>query len=137
MKQSLSMDFDLIHPPEKVWRTLVEPELLTQWLLPVFGELTLVPGAEFTYKTQAYPGWDGTVNCRFLEIDKPSKLSYAWTVPFLDTVVTFTLKPTATGTHLNILQTGFDEAQKRELGGAKYGWKMMGDRLTDLLGRIA
>ena len=96
----------------------------------------LEPGAAFTLKTQPYPGWDGTVNCRVLEIDAPRKLSYAWTVPFLDTVVTFTLAPTSAGTHLTLVQTGFNENQKREFGGARYGWKMMGGRLVDLLARI-
>jgi hypothetical protein len=31
------------------------------------------------------------------------------------------------------VQSGFKPDQKRELGGARYGWKMMGDKLVDLL----
>jgi uncharacterized protein YndB with AHSA1/START domain len=85
--ESISFDFDLCHPPEKVWRALTDPALLAEWLLPVIG-LELQPGAAFTFKTQAYPGWDGTVNCRFVEIETHRKLSYTWSVPFLDTVVT-------------------------------------------------
>ena len=133
--ETITFDFDLKHPPEKVWRALTDPELLSEWLLPVI-DLKLEPGAAFMLKTQPYPGWDGVVNCRVLEIDAPRKLSYAWTVPFLDTVVTFTLTPTASGTHLSLLQTGFNENQKREFGGARYGWKMMGGKLIDLLGRV-
>jgi uncharacterized protein YndB with AHSA1/START domain len=132
---SISFEFDLPHAPEKVWRALTEPALLAEWLLPVI-DLKLEPGAAFTFKTQAYPGWDGTVNCRFLEIDAPRKLSYAWTVPFLDTVVTFTLTPTASGTRLSMVQSGFKSDQKREFGGARYGWTMMGGKLVDLLARI-
>ena len=134
--ESVSFDFDLPHPPEKVWRALTEPALLAEWLLPVFG-LELEPGAEFMFKTQPYPPqWDGVVNCRFIEIEPNRKLSYAWTVPFLDTVVTFTLTPTPTGTRLSLLQSGFTTDQKRESGGARYGWKMMGGKLVDLLARI-
>ena len=132
--ESISFEFDLPHAPEKVWRALTDPKLLTEWLLPVV-DLHLEPGASFMFKTQAYPGWDGTVNCRFLEIEKNRKLSYAWTVPFLDTVVTFTLTPTASGTRLSLLQSGFTANQKRESGGARYGWKMMGGKLIDLLAR--
>src|SRR5690606_23033330 len=33
--ESLSFEFDLNHPPEKVWRALTDPALLAQWLLPV------------------------------------------------------------------------------------------------------
>ena len=132
---AISFEFDLHHPPEKVWRALTEPDLLAQWLLPAI-DLELAPGAEFTLKTQPYPGWDGTVNCRFIEIVPHKVLSYAWTVPFLDTVVTFTLTPTAAGTHLSLVQSGFKPDQKQELGGARYGWKMMGGKLVDLLAQI-
>lgn len=134
--ESISFEWDLPHPPEKVWRALTEPELLKEWLLPVFG-LKLETGAEFMFKTQAYPGWDGTVNCRFTEIEPQRKLRYTWTVPFLDTVVTFTLEPTTTGTRLLLEQTGFNENQRREFGGARYGWNMMGGKLVELLGRLS
>ena len=133
--ESIAFDFDLHHPPEKVWRALTDPELLAEWLLPAIG-LELEPGAEFMFKTQPYPGWDGTVNCRFIEIEPQRKLSYTWTVPFLDTVVTFSLAPSASGTRLSLVQSGFTPEQKRESGGARYGWKMMGEKLVDLLGRI-
>ena len=133
--ETIAFEVDLAHSPEKVWRALTDPALLAEWLLPVI-DLKLEPGAEFTFKTQAYPGWDGTVNCRFVEIEKHRKLSYTWTVPFLDTVVTFTLTPTASGTRLTIVQSGFKPDQKRESGGARYGWKMMAGKLVDLLGRI-
>ncbi len=53
--------------------------LLAEWLLPVV-DLKLEPGAAFAFKTQPYPGWDGTVNCRFLEIEAKKKLSYTWVV---------------------------------------------------------
>ena len=135
--RSLSFELDLHHPPEKVWRALTDPALLAEWLLPVVDlDLELVPDATFTFRTQPYPGWDGTVNCRILAIEPLQKLSYAWTVPFLDTVVTFTLTPTASGTHLSIVQSGFKPEQKREFGGARYGWKMMGGKLVDLLARM-
>ena len=133
--ESLSFEFDLHHSPEKVWRALTDPALLAEWLLPVL-DLKLEPGATFTFRTQAYPGWDGTVNCRLLEIEAYRKLSYTWNVPFLDTVVTFTLTPTASGTRLSLVQSGFKPDQKREFGGARYGWTMMGGKLVDLLGRI-
>jgi uncharacterized protein YndB with AHSA1/START domain len=130
--ESLSFEFDLRHPPSKVWRALTDPELLAQWLLPVV-EGKLEPGAAFVFKTQAYPGWDGTVQCRMLEIEEQRKLSYAWTVPFLDTVVTFTLTPTASGTRLSLVQSGFKPDQKDAFGGARYGWNLMGGKLVDLL----
>lgn len=132
--ESLTFEFDLPHPREKVWRALTDPALLTQWLLPV-AELELEPGALFTFRTDPQPGWDGVVDCRMLEVEAGRKLSYAWVVGELDTVVTFTLTPTASGTRLVVVQSGFAPSQKRNWGGARYGWKMMGERLIDLLGR--
>ena len=134
--ESHALDVDLPHPPAKVWRALTDPVLLAEWLLPVV-DLRLEAGAAFTFRTQPYPGWDGTVRCRFVEIEPLRRLSYSWSAALVDTVVTFTLEPTATGTRLSIVQSGFGPAQKRELGGARYGWKMMGGRLADLLGRTA
>ncbi len=133
--ESLAFEFELPHAPAKVWRALTDPVLLAEWLLPVI-DLKLERGAAFTFKRQAHPGWDGTVHCRFVEIDPQRKLTYSWGVPGMDTVVTFTLAPTAMGTRLSLVQSGFKPDQKKNFGGARYGWKMMGGKLVDLLARI-
>ena len=134
---AITFEFDLRHSPAKVWRALTDPALLAEWLLPVF-DLALEPGAAFMFKTQPYPGWDGTVNCRMVEIDPQRKLSYTWVVGNMeiDTVVTFTLAPTASGTRLSLVQSGFKPDQKQNFGGARYGWKMMAGKLVDLLERM-
>jgi uncharacterized protein YndB with AHSA1/START domain len=133
--EKVSFQLDLPHPPQKVWRALTDPTLLAEWLLPVFG-FELEAGAAFLFKAPAFPGWDGTVSCQLLEIEPLRKLSYKWSVPFLDTVVTFSLTRMASGTRLTLEQTGFKEDQRREFGGARYGWKKMGERLVELLDRI-
>lgn len=139
--ESIAFEFDLHHAPDKVWRALTDPALLAEWLLPTVG-MELEPGSAFTFKAQPQPGWDGIVDCRFLEIEAGKKLSYTWVVGdpesefFLDTVVTFTLTPTASGTRLSLVQSGFKPDQKRNFGGARYGWRMMGGKLVDLLARI-
>jgi uncharacterized protein YndB with AHSA1/START domain len=137
--ESISFEFDLPHAPEKVWRALTDPALLAEWLLPVVGH-RLEPGAAFTFKAPPQPGWDGIVNCRFREIEALKKLSWAWVVGDIDTVVTFTLTPTATGggvgTRLSLVQSGFKPHQKQAFGGARYGWRMMSGKLVDLLARI-
>jgi uncharacterized protein YndB with AHSA1/START domain len=133
---SISFEFDLKHVPQKVWRALTDPVLLAEWLLPVL-DLKLEPGAAFTFKTDPKPGWDGSVNCRFVEIETHRKLSYTWRVGGMDTVVNFTLTPTESGTRLSLVQSGFKPDQKQNFGGARYGWKMMGGKLVDLLARTA
>ena len=134
--ETLTFEFDLHHPPEKVWRALTDPALLAEWLLPSIG-FELAPGAAFTFQAPPQPGWDGTVSCRFLEIEAQRKLSWSWVVGDIDTVVTFTLEPTATGTRLTLVQSGFKPDQRRNFAGARYGWRMMGGTLVDLLGRTA
>ena len=133
--ESIAFEFDLQHAPEKVWRALTDPGLLTEWLLPVV-DLALEPGAPFMFTAPPQPGWDGIVNCRFLEIEARKKLSWSWVVGDIDTVVTFTLTPTASGTRLSLEQSGYKLEQKKNFGGARYGWKMMAGKLIDLLERI-
>ena len=133
--ESISFEFDLPHAPEKVWRALTDPALLAEWLLPTIG-FKLERGAAFTFNTQPVGGWDGIVHCRIAEIEAHRKLTYDWGVGDMATVVTFTLTPTASGTRMSLVQSGFRPDQRKNLGGARYGWKMMGGKLVDLLARI-
>jgi len=134
--EAIAFRIELRHPPEKVWRALTDPDLLAQWLLPTTG-FALEPGGAFTLQAPPQPGWDGTVNCQLVEIEPLRKLRYTWVVGDIDTVVTFTLAPTESGTTLSVVQSGFKPDQKQNFGGARYGWKMMGGRLIDLLARSA
>jgi uncharacterized protein YndB with AHSA1/START domain len=136
--QSISMEFDLPHPPSKVWRALTEPELLAKWLMPT--DMQPVVGKNFTFKTQPSPGWDGTVNCEVKEIELHKRLRYSWAGGGIDTVVTWSLAPTAKGgTLLRLEQSGFrpDKSERRFFEGAKMGWQYMAaQRLPEVLGQI-
>src|SRR6266478_4633799 len=68
-----------------------------------------------------------------------------WLLPVVDlklergaafTFKTFTLTPTASGTRLFLVHSGFKPDQKQNFAGARYGWNMMGGKLVDLLARI-
>ena len=132
--EAIAFDFDFPHRPEKVWRALTDPALLSEWLLPAIG-FRAERGATFDLQAPPQPGWDGAVHCRILDLEPPARLSFAWVVGDLDTVVEFTLTPTASGTRLVVIQSGFKEAQKKNWGGARYGWRMMASKLVDLLAR--
>src|ERR1700733_225423 len=90
--QTISMDFDLPHPPAKVWRALTEPELLAKWLMTT--DMRLAVGQSFTFKRPPTQGWDGVVNCEMKEIEVHKRLRYSWESLGLDTVITWTLAPT-------------------------------------------
>lgn len=132
--ESIAFEFDFHEPPAKVWRALTDPALLAEWLLPVFG-FAIERGTAFTFRAPPQPDWDGTVRCRLLEVEPGRKLSWSWVVGEIDTVVVFTLTPTASGTRLALVQSGFKPDQKRNFGGARYGWRMMGERLVVLLAK--
>ena len=129
---AIAFEFDLPHAPAKVWRALTDPVLLSKWLLPVV-DMKVARDAAFTLQAPPQPGWDGIVHGRFREIEPHTRLTYTWQVGDLDTVVTFHLEPTPKGTRLSLVQSGFKADQKKNFGGARYGWRMMGGRLVDLL----
>lgn len=132
MTDAVHLELDLAHSPARVWRALIDPVLLTQWLLPI-AELEASPGRRFKFQAPPQPGWDGAVDCQMLEVEVERRVRWTWVVGELDTVVTFTLTPTATGTHLSMVHDGFQPHQKKNLGGARYGWNMMSERLVALL----
>ncbi|WP_309672046.1 SRPBCC domain-containing protein [Gemmatimonas sp.] len=133
---AIHLELDLPHAPEKVWRALTDPALVSRWLLPA-SDFTLAVGAPFTFTTDPHPGWDGTINCRMLEVELLRVLRYTWVVHDdrgIDTVVTFSLQPTASGTHLSIAHTGFQlPAHHGALKGTRYGWSLMTGRLVSSL----
>jgi uncharacterized protein YndB with AHSA1/START domain len=52
-------------------------------------------------------------------------------------VVTLTLTPTGTGTHLRMEQSGFRPGQRQAYGGAKAGWQQFLEKLEQVAGRAA
>lgn len=133
---AVTFELELPHAPAKVWRALTTPELLTEWLLPVVG-FELAPGAEFRFEAPPQPGWDGVVSCRMEEVEPERRLRWSWVAGDIDTVVTFTITPTDSGTLLHLVQSGFRADQKQNFGGARYGWNLMSERLIDVLGRLS
>ncbi len=75
------------------------------------------------------------LDCEVLAIEPLKTLSYAWDFEHEDpayalkSIVTFTLTPTAAGTHLRMEQSGFRPMQKQALGGAQAGWNQFFDKL--------
>ena len=65
------------------------------------------------------------------------KLRFSWVVGEMDTVVSFTLAPTPTGTRMLLVHEGFQPDQKQNFGGAIYGWRLMGNKLITLLAQTA
>lgn len=125
---SFSQEYDLPHTPKKIWRALTEPALLEKWIAPC--DLKPVVGHRFTFRMGAVGSWDGVVHCEVLELETEKRISYTWQSGELDTVVSWSLKPSASaGTSLILEHSGFLPLSVlhpfRSLAyyGAKAGWK--------------
>jgi uncharacterized protein YndB with AHSA1/START domain len=130
------MEFNLPHPPAKVWRALTEPDLLAKWLMP--NDMQLAVGHAFTFEVS---GGMMRIDCKVQEIEPHKRLRYSWKGGPVDTVVTWILQPTPSGgTLLRLEQSGFrpSEGQAVFFEGAKQGWqRMAGERLPDVLAHLA
>ena len=82
-----------------------------------------VVGHAFTLRMEPVQGWNGIIDCQVLALEPCKTLSYAWGTLGLGTVVTFTLTPTDTGTHLRVEQSGFGPDREANYKGAQYGWQ--------------
>jgi uncharacterized protein YndB with AHSA1/START domain len=131
--------WELPHAPEKVWRALTDSSLLTKWIMP--NDMKPVVGHKFTFKTTPTPWWDGIVYCEVREVVVQRSLKYSWQGAKranggfgVDTVVTWTLAPTAGGgTLLSLEQSGFDPQAKQAYQGAKVGWERNIETLKGIL----
>jgi uncharacterized protein YndB with AHSA1/START domain len=123
------------HPPEKLWRALTQPHLIQEWLMK--NDFKPEVGHRFNLRGE----WGGVLDCEVLTIEPQRTLSYTWNFAHDDaafamqSVVTFTLTPTRTGTSLRMEQAGFRPDQKQAFGGAKHGWQEFLGKLEQLLAK--
>ena len=126
---SVVVERDIAFPPEKIWRALTQPQLIAEWLMK--NDFKPVVGHSFNLRAD----W-GAVDCQVLAVEPNKTLSYTWGGHGLESVVTWTLTPTGTGTHLRMEQTGFRPDQPQYYQGAKAGWPRFFAALEQVLARI-
>ena len=78
----------------------------------------------------------GAVDCQVMAVEPNKTLSYTWAAYGLESVVTWTLTPTGTGTRLRMEQSGFRPDQQQAYQGAKGGWQRFLAALEQVLARI-
>lgn len=134
--RSVIIERDIPHPPEKLWRALTQPHLIEEWLMK--NDFAPVVGHGFQLRGE----WGGVLDCEVLAVEPNRTLSYSWNHDHEDpayalkSVVTFTLTPTASGTHLRMEQSGFRSSQKQALGGARHGWQVFLVKLEEIAARL-
>ena len=124
--RSVIVEREIAYPPEKIWRALTQPHLIAEWLM----KNDFKPAVD--HRFTLHGDW-GSVDCRVLEVEPGRTLSYTWDAMGLESVVSWTLTPTATGTNLRMEQAGFRADQEQAYQGAKYGWRQFFGKLEQVL----
>ena len=132
--RTVVIERELAHPPEKIWRALTQPHLLEEWLMQT--DFMPEKGRNFTFSRQPQPDISVVIDCQVLEVEPNRSLSYSWQAFGLESVVTFTLERTPTGTVIRMEQTGFRSDQDAAYKGARASWKQLVARLDELLSRL-
>jgi uncharacterized protein YndB with AHSA1/START domain len=126
--RSVIVEREISYPPEKIWRALTQPHLITEWLMK--NDFKPVVGHSFNLRGD----W-GAVDCQVRAVEPNKSLSYTWDALGLESVVTWTLTPTEAGTRLRMEQAGFRTDQEQAYQGAKYGWQKFFANLEQVLAR--
>ncbi|HZY48527.1 MAG TPA: SRPBCC domain-containing protein [Devosia sp.] len=131
--RSVVVEREIPFPPEKLWRALTQPHLIEEWLMKT--DFKPVPGHKFKLSKTPKPEVNVVVDCEVLKVEPNRTLSYTWDAFGLESVVTFTLEPTPTGTRLRVEQAGFGPDQKAAYKGARASWPHFLAALEELLKR--
>jgi uncharacterized protein YndB with AHSA1/START domain len=119
---------EIPYAPEKIWRALTQTHLIEEWLMK--NDFKPVVGHRFDLRAD----W-GAVDCQVVAVEPNKTLSYTWKAYGLESVVTWTLTPSSTGTLLRMEQSGFRPDQQQAYQGAKGGWPQFFAALEQLLAR--
>ncbi|MBJ3783320.1 SRPBCC family protein [Devosia sediminis] len=135
--RTVTVEREIAQPAAKIWKALTTSHLMSEWLMN--NDFRPEVGHKFKLRGD----WGGVMDCEVLAIEPERSLSYTWNFAnddplyALQSTVTYTLTPTAAGTHLRVEQSGFHPNQKQAYGGAHAGWKGFLAKLEEVAGKQA
>jgi uncharacterized protein YndB with AHSA1/START domain len=120
--EAISREIDIEAPPDRVWEIVTEARHLASWLSDE-AEIDLRPGGEMLLTWRGH----GVYRARVETVEAPRTLAFSWVlregeepVPGGSTLVVMTLTPTATGTRLKVVESGFSDLSWPEHERARY-----------------
>jgi len=131
---------DVAAPPDRVWRVLVSPESVREYMFGSEVVTDWMPGSPITFRGQ----WQGKPyedKGVIVEVDEPVLLRYthysplggAPDVPESYHTLTFTLEPTSTGTKLTLTQDNNDSEEAAEQSAGM--WRQLLDSISTIAQR--
>ncbi len=129
---TIHAQIDIEAPPDDVYQALTDPgELAAWWGSPdtyrtFDGKLDLRVGGAWSCQAEDHATKRrGEVRGEYLALDPPRGLSYTWQPSwdnFLPSVIRVELEPTAAGTRVRVIHSGF-EGRPESCQGHAEGWR--------------
>ncbi len=118
---------EIAHPPARVWAALTTAEGLASW----FGHAATIDLRSGGAATMTWTSGE-KASMRIERVEEPTVFGFTWGINGLPdddprrTYVEFTLAPTATGTRLTVVESGFaqlpEDAYREAFDGNTDGW---------------
>ena len=131
---SVVIEKEFPHPPERIWRALTQGSLIKEWLMD--NDFQAVVGHKFNFRSTPVPNWDGIIHSEVRVVEPNKKLSYSWSTLGLESLVSWTLVATNTGTLVRMEHSGFASDQDAAYKGATYGWRKFIGGLEQVVARL-
>ncbi len=65
--ETLVIEREMPHAPEKIWRALTEGALLSEWLMA--NDFRPVVGHRFSFRAHPVGDWDGIIECEVITVE--------------------------------------------------------------------
>ncbi|MDJ0745254.1 MAG: SRPBCC domain-containing protein [Xenococcaceae cyanobacterium MO_167.B27] len=102
MIKQIELNIFYPHPPERVWKALIDRRALNVWMMKNDFEPRI--GHKFKFEANSLPGLETTIYCEVVELEEPKRLAYTWQDSYTGepSLVIWTLTPVEDGTQLEL-----------------------------------